>query len=124
MADKKISQLTEKLTVELTDFIPIVDMTASPIETKYIKVSTLLISLGLVNGSLGSQTVTTAGWVVTFASALGTDVNGKDYELLITCVDSELHSEAIGYEITARTQNGFTIVPLATAYIEYAALIV
>ena len=38
MADKKISQVTEKLTIELTDLIPIVDKTASPIETKYIKI--------------------------------------------------------------------------------------
>ena len=124
MADKKISQLTEKLSVELTDFIPIVDNTASPIETKYIKVSTFLISLGLINGEIGSQSVTTSGWSITFGSPLGTDVNGLDYKLLITCVDSALHSESIGYEITARTQNGFTIVPLSDAYVEFHALII
>lgn len=124
MADKKISQLLEKLSVELTDFIPIVDNTASPIETKYVKVSTFLISLGLINGEIGSKSVTTSGWAVTFASPLGTDVNGLDYKLLIICVDSALHSEDIGYELTARTQNGFTIVPLADAYVEFHALII
>lgn len=123
MADKKISDLTSKASPELTDYLVIVDNTASPIETKKCTIAQMLLALGLKQGATDNNSVTTAGWSPVFPFTLGTDPNGGDYNLIITCVDQKDATEAIGYEIKSRSDTGFTIIPVKDAWIEYTALL-
>lgn len=124
MADLKISALTAKTTVALADLIPIVDSETSPLTNKKVTLANLLVSLGIRQGETGSQVVTTAGYAVVFANTLFTDVNGKDYELVINCFTDENHTEKVGYNLANRTNLGFEIFPLATAYVEWTAILI
>jgi hypothetical protein len=122
--DKKISQLTAKTIIELTDIIPIVDNSVIPAETKHITVANLLLSLRLRQGETNNGNVIAGvGWAVLFSNDLGTDTDGLDYDLIITCVNSRNHSEVIGYEITGRNEKGFIINPISNAFIEYTAIL-
>jgi hypothetical protein len=124
MADKKISALTAKTILELTDLIPIVDISAIPIETKYITVANMLVSCRIVQGEIDNNNVlASVGWSVSFSSPIGTDVTGKDYELIITCFDSPNSTTIVGYTITNRTQLGFNIMPEMDAFIGYTAVL-
>jgi len=123
MADSKITALTAKTTLELTDLIPIVDMTGTP-TTKKITVANMLISLGLRRGyNVNNTADNVTGWAVVFPSALGSAVDGSDYTLVISCWDALNPTETIAYTITSRTQNGFNILPIANAYIEVNAIL-
>jgi len=124
MADKKISELSAKTTVVLADLIPIVDSETNPLTNKKVTLANLLVSLGIRQGETGSQTVTTAGYAVVFAKTLFADVNGKDYELVINCFTDENHTEQVGYILDNRSNLGFEIFPLATAYVEWTAILI
>jgi len=124
MADKKISELSAKTTVVLADLIPIVDSETNPLTNKKVTLANLLVSLGIRQGETGNQTVTTAGYAVVFAKTLFADVNGKDYELVINCFTDENHTEQVGYRLANRTNLGFEIFPLATAYVEWTAILI
>ncbi len=124
MADAKITALTAKTTIELTDLIPLVDMTGIP-TTKKMTVANFLVSLRIRQGETDSDTVLagiTKAFV--FSAALGTAVDGSDYDLPLTCVDALNATEEIGYVITNRTQNGFEITPVADAYISFTAILI
>ena len=124
MADKKISELSAKTTVVLADLIPIVDSETNPLTNKKVTLANLLVSLGIRQGETGNQTVTTAGYAVVFAKTLFTDVSGKDYELIINCFTDENHTEQVGYRLDNRSNLGFEIFPLATAYVEWTAILI
>ena len=124
MADKKISVLNSKVNIELTDLVCIVDKTAIPIETKYVTVANFLVSLRIRRGETDSDSVAsgvTKAFV--FSSAIGTDITGADYDLIITCVDALNITEIIGFEISNRTQLGFEISPIADALITFTAIL-
>jgi len=119
--DSKISALTTKYPVALTDYMVIVDNTSTPPETKKCTVAQFLVSMNIKTGYNGSSAVA-VNWAVVFPSALGADTDGKDYDLIISCTDSHESTEQLGYAITNRTENGFTITPVAAAWIEYTAI--
>jgi hypothetical protein len=125
MADKKISALTTKVTSELTDYICIVDNTAAPIETKKQTIAQFLVSHRIKQGESGSDTVA-AGVIKAFifTAAIGTAVDGSDYNLIINCTDGLNSTTIVCYEISNRTQNGFNITPVADAYIEFTAILI
>jgi hypothetical protein len=124
MADKKISQLTSKSTPELTDLLVLVDVTAAPDETKKCTIAEFLIALRIRQGECGGDTVAAnVSKAFLFTSAIGTAVDGSDYELIITCFNALNSTEVIGYEVSNRTQNGFDITPIADAVIGYTAIL-
>lgn len=123
MADKKITALNAKTAIELTDLIPIVDMTGTP-TTKKVTVANFLVSLNIRTGyNASSLADNITGWVVVFPSAIGTAVDGSDYTLVISCWDALNPTETIGYVVTSRTQNGLSIMPVSNAFIEITAIL-
>ena len=125
MSDSKISALTTKTNIELTDYLVLVDNTASPIETKKTTVANFLLSLRLRQGESGSDTVSAESTKsFLFSADIGTATDGSDYDLIITCVDALNATEIIGYEITNRTEAGFDITPISDAIITFTALLI
>ena len=124
MPDSPIYLLPLKTSVELTDYLVIDDMSATPVVTKKIMVASFLVSLGLLQGFSDSAFVS-AGITktFTFTQSLGTAIDGSDYDLPINCMDALNVTEIIGYTITNRTQNGFQITPVSDAYISFTAIL-
>jgi hypothetical protein len=119
VADQKISALTLMSTLPDSTLIPVVDMTGTPTTKK----TTMLILRNELRKSLfhaqGLDLTAGVPVTITFAVALGTEVNGKDYELF---VNNHLSDELEGYSITLRTQNGFTITSIETCRCELLAV--
>jgi len=70
------------------------------------------IKNGIINASTG-------GYDVSFDTSIGTNINGLGYTLTINCYDS---NGVVGYNVSNRSQNGFTITPDVDASIEYCAI--
>jgi hypothetical protein len=117
--NKRIDQLTEQTTAALTDLIYIGSPTGAA-EAKKITVANFLIGLNLKVGETDIANVTTAGQTFVFTRAYGTSAN--DYHLVITCRSARGDDE-IGYEITAQDENGFTIVPVENARIQWTVIL-
>ena len=124
MADKKDTQLTSA-TPALADIITFVD-SSEPVGTENRKctIAELLIALRLKQGESNSAVVS-AGVLKAFifSAAIGTAVDGSDYDLIINCVDKLNETELIGRVITNRTELGFEITPVADAYISFTAIL-
>lgn len=120
----KITQLTEKTAIALTDLMIIADMSESTPSTKKCTVAHFLVSLRIRVGENDSDNVAaTTPWAVVFTSPIGSAVNGSDYDLIISSTDALESTELVGYVISARTQNGFTISVVDDAWVEYTAIL-
>ena|ERR1035437_108161 len=123
MADKRVSELTAKTVIELTDELIINDNSAVPIETKKCTVAAFLVSLGIRTGqTFNVQLTTDAPHAFVFDNAMGSNVEGIDYDLIVKCTDQPNSTEDIGFEITHRTQTGFTITPISAAWCEWTVI--
>jgi len=125
MADKTDSQLTTA-TPALLDIITFVD-SSEPVGTENRKctIAAFLTTFRIKQGESDSAIVlagVTKAFV--FSTAIGTAVDGSDYDLPLTCMDALNATEIVGYVITNRTQNGFEITPTADAYISFTAILI
>ena len=71
MADKKITQLTEKTSIVLADEIPIVDSEAVPVETKRVSFETL------ISGTFEELTISAGGEITITGTRHTVDTNGE-----------------------------------------------
>jgi len=125
MADKQDTILTSA-TPALADIITFVDSSEpAGTENRKCTIAELLVALRLKQGESDSAIVlasVTKAFI--FSAALGTAVDGSDYDLIITCVDALNMTETIGYAVTNRTQLGFEITPIADAYVTFTAILI
>ena len=124
MADKKYTQLTAA-TPDLADTIIFVDASEpAGTENRKCTLAALLVALRVRVGETDADTVLEGVLkAFVFSAALGTAVDGSDYDLIITCVDALNLTTVIGCTVTNRTQLGFEITPIADAYIFYTAIL-
>ena len=122
--DKKDSELTTT-TPALDDITTFVDVSApAGTENRKCTYAALFVALRVRLGETDSATVLELVLkAFVFSAALGTAVDGSDYDLIITCVDALNMTTVIAYSVTSRTENGFSITPIADAYITYTAIL-
>ena len=84
MSDLRISQLTQKTTLNDTDLIPIVDSTSNPIATKSITLANAKITLAGIPGPAGTQYPWKGLWLTATSYSVNDLVqnNGSSYVCL------------------------------------------
>lgn len=126
MSDKKITELTELLTLGDNDVLVVVDATTNPSVpvTKKIKTSTLRSQL--LKSVIYADTKTLVANVetnFTFSNDIGTAVDGSDYILLINNhVVLTGEDSVLGFEITERTQSNVKVKSLDNSICELVVL--
>jgi hypothetical protein len=112
MNDLKISQLNAAGYALLSDYVPMIRFTGGVWLNYRVTIAFILVSQNLLQGESG-QVSANGATVITFLNSWA------NYDLIITCSKDLTCDNMIGYDITNRTANGFTITPIESAVVQW-----